>query len=93
MVGRKKYDREFKLSAIALFEKSGKKISRIEEDLGISRGNLKRWMNDKELHGENCFPGNGNVSEMNIELVKLRKENKILKEERDILKKVVGIFS
>lgn len=93
MAKRKKYDREFKLDAVELFKKSGKKISHIESDLGISRGNLRRWINDKELRSDSCFPGNGNVSKENYELVQLKKENKILKEERDILKKVVGIFS
>jgi len=93
MSKNKKYDREFKLDAIALFEKSQKKISHFENDLGIGRGNLRRWLKDKELNGDNCFPGNGNVSKENYELVKLKKENKILREERDILKKVVSIFS
>jgi transposase len=93
MAKQKRYDKEFKLDAIELFEKSGKKISHIESDLGISRGNLKRWINDKALNADSCFPGKGNVSKENYELVKLRKENKILKEERDILKKVVSIFS
>ena len=93
MAKQQKYDREFKLSAIALYEKSDKKISHIENDLDISRGNLKRWIEDKNLNADDCFPGKGNVSKENYELVALRKENKILKEERDILKKVVGIFS
>ena len=93
MAKQKRYDKEFKLNAIELFEKTDKKISHVENDLGISRGMLKRWINDKELNKDSCFPGKGNVSDANYELVQLRKENKILKEERDILKKVVGIFS
>ena len=93
MAKQRKYDKEFKLNAIQLFENSGKKISHIESDLGISRGNLRRWIDDKELNADSCFPGKGNVSKENYELVMLRRENKILKEERDILKKVVSIFS
>lgn len=93
MKKRKKYDKEFKLNAINLFEKSGKRIGKIEDDLDIGRGNLRRWINDKSLDKESCFPGNGNVRSENVELLKLQKENKILKEERDILKKVVSIFS
>ena len=93
MSKKKKYDRQFKLDAIALFERSEKKISHIENDLGIGRGSLKRWVKDKDLNGNDCFPGNGNVSKDNYELVRLKKENKILREERDILKKVVSIFS
>lgn len=88
---RRKYSREFKLDAIGLLETSDKTCREIEDDLGVGRGCLYRWkreMNEKNIR---AFPGNGNPRDE--DLVRLRKENAILKEERDILRKAVAIFS
>jgi transposase len=43
--------------------------------------------------GEQAFPGKGRLKERDEELARLRKENEILRQERDILKMAVGIFS
>ena len=81
---RKKYTREFKIEAVRLFE-NGNKIGReIEQDLGIGKGVIYRWK--RELSEENirAFPGHGNPRDE--ELSRLRKENTILRDERDILR-------
>jgi len=93
MSNGKTYDKEFKLNAIKLFENNGKKIGEIENDLGIGRGNLRRWIKHRESNNDLCFLGNSTVIGENLEISELKKENKILREERDILKKVVSIFS
>lgn len=90
---RKKYTREFKVEAVHLMEVTDKKITEVEDDLGIGRGCLSRWY--RELQGEKngvkSFPGNGNPRDE--ELARLRKELAIVKEEREILRKAVAIFS
>jgi transposase len=90
---RKKYTREFKIEALRLFNTSGKSGREIEADLGIGSGMLYRWRKQLEAEGGGlrAFPGNGNPRDE--ELAQLRKENVILREERDILRKAVAIFS
>ena len=90
---RGKYTREFKVEAVRLLNSSGKSGHEIERDLGVGAGMIYRWR--KQLEGESqglrAFPGNGNPRDE--ELARLRKENAILREERDILRKAVVIFS
>lgn len=90
---KKKYDKEFKLNAIRFYEESGKTYQEVEEDLGIGVGNLVRWRKQLDKEKGEAFRGNGNMTEEQKELYRLRRENEILKEEREILKKVVGMFS
>lgn len=43
--------------------------------------------------GETAFPGQGKIRPIDEEIIRLRKENIRLQQERDLLKKAVGIFS
>jgi transposase len=91
---RKKYTREFKVEAVRLLNTSGKSGHEIEADLGIGTGMIYKWRRQLEAEASGkirAFPGNGNPRDE--ELAKLRKENAILREERDILRKAVAIFS
>ena len=88
---RKKYSKEFKIEAVQLYETSGKGFREIEDDLGIGRGNLHRWKKEMDEENIRVFPGNGNARDE--EIARLKKENAILREERDILRKAVAIFS
>ncbi len=88
---KKKYDKEFKRSAVELLLSSGKTITEISNDLGVHPNNLGNWKKEYLEHKENAFPGNGNPKDK--ELSDLKKENAILKMERDILKKAIAIFS
>ena len=90
---RKTYSAEFKEEAVRLLESSGKSGREIEDDLGIGRGQIYRWR--QQLADGNSkirpFPGTGNPRDE--ELARLKRENAILREERDILRKAVAIFS
>ena len=90
---RKKYTREFKLEALHLVETSGKSVAQIERDLGLSSGLLYYWKKRFSQDAEQAFPGNGRLKPEDEELRRLRRENELLRQERDILKKVVAIFS
>jgi len=93
MKQRKMYDKEFKLNAIRFYEESGKRRHEVEEELGIGSSCLSHWRRELSIDQANAFRGNGNMTEEQKELYRLRRENEILKEEREILKKVVGMFS
>ena len=90
---RTKYTPEFKLEALKLAETSGKSIAQIERDLGLSEGLLHYWKKKWKEDGREAFPVNGRLKPEDEEIRRLKRENEILRQERDILKKVVSIFS
>jgi transposase len=54
---------------------------------------LKHWINQLLQDGEHAFPGRGRLTPEQEHVRQLERENKILRQERDILKKAVAIFS
>ena len=86
---RRKYSAEFKEDSVKLLRSSGKKIGVIAKDLCIRHDLLSRW--NREYDEKNPFSGNGNPRDR--EIFEYKKEIAILKEERDILKKAMAIFS
>lgn len=90
---RRSFSREFKLEAVALITEGGLSVARAARDLGISESVLGRWKKQFEEDPEQAFPGKGRLRPQDEELARLRRENEILRQERDILKKAVGIFS
>lgn len=92
---RKNYGKEFKESAVLEVIERGVPASQVARDLGVNENMLRKWKKQYEEQGPRSFPGNGrqNLSETEAELVQLRKELAQVTEERDILKKAVGIFS
>jgi transposase len=87
------YTREFKQQAVILFETSGKSKTQIARDLGISDSALNKWCKELGERGQEAFPGKGHQTTVEEELRKLKRENEILRQERDILKKAVSIFA
>jgi transposase len=90
---RRTYTREFKLEALGLLETSGKSAAEIERDLGIGDGCLLRWKAKSREGGEHAFPGHGRLLPEQERVRQLERENAILRQERDILKKAIAIFS
>jgi len=90
---RKQYSREFKQEAVRLLETSGKSASELERDLGVGKGNLWRWKRKFAADGEDAFPGHGRRTPELEQLRQLERELEIMRQERDILKKAVAIFS
>jgi transposase len=87
------YTREFKLEALRLLETSGRSAAQIERELGIGGGGLTRWRRRFAEEGEDAFPGHGRLAPDKERIRQLERENEILRQERDILKKAVAIFS
>ncbi len=88
---RKRYTKEFKLEAVRMLEAGEKSGHQIEKDLGVGSGQVYRWRKEFEASGERAFPGSGTPRDE--ELVRLRKEVASLREDREILRKVVAMFS
>lgn len=93
MKEQRKYDREFKFNAVKLYQESGKSLAQLAADLGIPMTTLATWAKQFKENGNKSFPGSGVLMPCNEELYRLRKELADVKQERDILKKAVAIFS
>lgn len=88
---RQKYDKEFKLNTLRLYEESNMNIREFEKEMGIGSGCLSHWKREFNEAKEQAFPGNGNTRDQ--EIAALKRKIELLTQERDILKKAVGIFS
>jgi|WetSurMetagenome_2_1015567.scaffolds.fasta_scaffold1387279_1 transposase len=89
----RRYDETFKQEAVRLVKEGGKSCASVERDLGMAPGLLYKWVRLFEKNPKHPFPGKGHLSPQDEEMRRLRRENEILREERDILKKAVAIFS
>lgn len=83
----KRYDENFRKNAVEHWIKSGQPGTRIAAELGISYPSLKEWK--RRYHGE-AMPEHGNLE---LENRTLRAELARVREQRDILKKTLGIFT
>jgi transposase len=90
---QKVYTKEFKEEAVRLAKTSGKPIAQIARELGISDSAIHGWRKELAEHGNEAFPGKGHQTVLEEENRRLKRELERVQQERDILKKVVGIFS
>ena len=89
---RKRYSREFKLEAVRRTQVSGKSVAEVARELELPVHHLYKWRTEVDRKPTEAFPGVGH-STPNEELESLRRENKRLREERDILKKSLIFFA
>lgn len=91
---KRTFTEEFKRDAVRLAAERGN-LSQTSRELGINNSVLGRWKKQLEQESKNGsinpFPGHGNPRDQ--ELAEMTRENRRLKEEVEILKKAVGIFT
>ena len=92
MAQRRKFTREFKLSAVKLVNEQGYTPAEAGKSLGIDPGNVRNWL-DAFAGTPEAGEGRGGDGALRAELRRLRKENARLLMERDILKKVATFFA
>jgi transposase len=95
MSKKKYYSPEFKEEAVRLAESSGNK-SKVARDLGIHATMIGKWQRDLQAEGRKVFPGHGRPRDE--EMLQLKRDNRRLQQEVEILKKAVagtpvGIFT
>ena len=94
MSKRGRYSKEFKVEALRLLSLGDKPASNLAMELGIKRTLLYRWKDQMSKKGDSAFSGSGRPRNDQLsELSRLKKENTILREERDILKKAAAYFA
>lgn len=87
-MGRKSYDRQFKVAAVKLVLEENLSVSEVARELSIHYNSLYRWISEYEEFRESAFPGNGSaLYNSQYEIKKLKRENQDLRAELELLKK------
>ena len=68
-------------------------MAQIARELGIADSTLFEWWKQDAHHGEQAFPGSGHQAPQEEELRRLKRENEISRQERDILKSAMLLRS
>lgn len=92
----REYTKEFKIEALELLKRGGKNSRQIERELGITPGLLLKWRDRYQIVEKEGQPAQIEVKDLDAakaEIKRLKRELANLEEEREILKKVVNIFS
>ena len=87
---RRSFSDEYKAEVIELCRTSGKSIAQVCRDLGLGETAVRRWIAQAEI---DAGRRPGLTTDEHAELVALRKEVRVLREERDILKRATVFFA
>lgn len=90
---RRTFTREFKVDAVRMVTQKGHRLSQVARDLDLDPKLLRRWRDALDHEREEAFPGKGRLKPDEEELRRLHREVDRLREEREILKKALAIFS
>ena len=88
---RRQFDDEFKAGAVRLVRDEGKSVGRVARDLDLSESALRNWVD--HARADRTKGRTGLTTEEREELRRLRKENRELRTEREILKKAAAFFA
>jgi len=87
---RRKFDPNFKRQAVSLWLESGRSAREMAQELGVRANQLYRW---KEKYRSTPPSQPQSPAELQTEVAALRRENALLRQQRDVLKKTLGILS
>lgn len=85
---RRRFDRNFKISAVRLLESSSQPLVQVARSLGIHDSMLRRWYRQVKTKGAESFDETGRQERS--EIVRLRRENRRLTRDLAMLKKTLG---
>ena len=89
---KKSFTSEFRAEAVRLAETSGRSRREVASDLGIGLSTLRSWI-DRGREREMEAPPPDRQEDMAAELKRLRRENEVLRQEREILKRATTFFA
>ena len=92
MKQQRRFTKEFEDEAVRLARSSGRTQREIADDLGIGLSTLVRWIG-RSRDSAALAPSGSAMPDMAAELKRLRRENEILRQERDILKRATAFFA
>ena len=89
---QRRFTQDFQDEAVRLAETSGRSRREIAQDLGIGLSTLRHWI-DRRRERQIEQPLQDRQEDVAAELKRLRRENEILRQERDILKRATAFFA
>ena len=81
---------EFRRRAVELAREGSRSVSQVAKELGISDSGLRKWVSQAEIDEGNK---QGLTTADREELSKLRRENRVLRMERDLLSRAAAFFA
>jgi transposase len=87
---RRKFTDEFKAEVVALVSSSGKSIGQISRDLDLTETAVREWVQRAQVDGGTR---DGLTAAAREEIIRLRRQVRVLEEERTILKKAAAFFA
>jgi transposase len=89
---RRAFTDEFRAGAVSLVLEKGKTVAQVARDLDLTQSSLSRWVEQARADKGKSTRGTLTTEEKE-ELARLRKENRELRLEREILKKAAAFFA
>jgi len=91
---RRQFSAEYKQEAVRLVDE-GRSILDVARSLGIRTDMLRKWRQQftTAAHPQDAFPGHGKLTSQDEEIRRLRRENEVLRQERDFVKKAAVFFA
>ena len=89
---KKLFTQEFRDEAVRLAQTSGRSRREIASDLGIGLSTLRNWI-DRRRDRQMEQPPPERQEDLAAELKRLRRENEVLRQEREILKRATAFFA
>lgn len=89
----KSYDAAYKLEVCRRIVDNGESSAQVARELGISKNTIYGWAQQYKASGIHSFPGRGYLTPEDESLRKLKRENRELREENEILKKAAVYFA
>ena len=89
---RRQFTEEFKAKAVEFVASSGKSVGEVARDLDLTISSLRNWVRQAAID-RGRGPAGALTTAERQELGQLRKENRVLREEREILKKAAAFFA
>jgi len=89
---RRKFTDEYKARAVRLVLKEGQKAAQVARDLGLVESVLHNWVRQAKID-RGMGPAGALTSEEREELSRLRKQVRVLTEEKEILRKAAAFFA
>ena len=93
LTGKKRFTPEYKEEIIKLVTERKKKVGEVAKDIGVTSTSIRRWITQYSEYGKDAFPGKCNLRAEDDKIRKLMRDYIDLKEENEILKKAMAIFS
>ena len=88
-----KFTKEYKREKVRLVTELGKRPADVAAGTGVTTRTVQKWVESLATHGDDAFPGKGNLHAVDEESLKLKNRIKDLEEENAILKKAIASFT